>query len=93
MQPGKATPHDVAPLVFELHRAIQARRAHDAKHPSSVEALRRCEAAWHRLPAHARAVALVVSETGLALPDGARLDGPGAEELAADLRSRNRPRI
>ncbi len=93
MQPGKATPHEVAPLVFELNRAIGARRLHDAGHPSAVEALRRCEAAWHRLPAHARAVTLIVGETGLALPDGARLDGPGAEELAADLRSRNQLRV
>jgi hypothetical protein len=93
MQPGKATAHDVAPLVFELNRAIGTRRLHDAKHASAIEALRRCEAAWHRLPAHARAVTLVVSEAGLVLPDGARLDGPGADELAADLRSRNRLRI
>ena len=76
MQPGKATAHDVAPLVFELYRAIRARRTHDSRHPGAAEALRRCEAAWHRLPAHARAVALVVSEAGLSLPDGTRLDGP-----------------
>ena len=74
MQPGKATAHDVAPLVFELTRAIRARRVHDAKHASVVEALRRCEAAWHRLPPHARALVLEVDETGLALPDGVRLD-------------------
>ncbi len=93
MQPGKATAHDVAPLVFELNRAIRARRTHDAKHASAVEALRRCEAAWHRLPQHARALVIEVNETGLALPDGVRLDGPGADELAADLRARHTPRV
>ncbi len=93
MQPGKATAHDVAPLVFELTRAIRARRGNEAKHTSVAEALRRCEAARQRLPAHAREFALEANDTGLFLPSGVRLTGPGSDELAADLRARRMLRL
>ena len=93
MQPGKATAHDVAPLVFELARAIRARRLHEVKHASVAQALRRCESASQRLPADARAIVLEVSDVGLFLAGGERLTGPGANELAADLRAHGRLRL
>ncbi|MEX2205827.1 MAG: HEAT repeat domain-containing protein [Myxococcota bacterium] len=93
MQPGKATAHDVAPLVFELTRAVRARRANEARHASVAEALRRCEAARQRLPVHARELVLEANDTGLFLQSGVRLTGPGADELAADLHARQLARF
>ena len=88
MPSGKATAQDVAPLVFELTRAIRARRVHPATHPVVSEAQRRCESAWQRMPADSRDFTLEVSGAGLALEDGVRVAGPGAEELADELRVR-----
>jgi HEAT repeat protein len=88
MQPGKATAQDVAPLVFELTRAIRARRVHPAAHPVVTEAQRRCESAWQRLSAGSCEFTLEVSGAGLALEDGERIAGPGTEELADELRVR-----
>jgi hypothetical protein len=88
MQLGKATAQDVAPLVFELTRAIRARRVHPATHPAVTEAQRRCELAWQELATGPREFALEVSGAGLALVDGVGIGGPSAEELANELRVR-----
>lgn len=88
MRPGKATAQDVAPLVFELARAIRARRIHPAAHPVAVEAQQRCEAAWQRLSTEPREFTLEVSAAGLALGEGGAVVGPGASELADELRVR-----
>jgi len=73
MRPGKATAQDVAPLVFELARAIRARRIHPASHPVVLEAQQRCEAAWQRLSSEPCDFALGVGPIGLVLGDGAAI--------------------
>jgi HEAT repeat protein len=88
MRPGKATAQDVAPLVFELARAIRARRIHPAAHPVALEAQQRCESAWQRISAEPHEFTLEVGPAGLALGDGAAVVGPGASELADELRVR-----
>jgi len=88
MRPGKATAQDVAPLVFELARAIRARRIHPASHPVVLEAQQRCEAAWQRLSSEPCDFALGVGPIGLVLGDGAAIVGPGAAELADEMRVR-----
>ena len=88
MQPGIATAGDVAPLVFELTRAIRARRVHPVTHPVVAEAQRRCQSAWQLLAASSREFVLEVSGAGLILGNGVRITAPGAEELADELRVR-----
>lgn len=93
MQPGKATAKDVAPLVFELARAIRARRVHLAAHPLVAEAQQRCEAAGQQLATVVREFSLEPRDAELALGDGVRVGGPGADELADELRVRRVQRL
>ena len=93
MRPGKATAQDVAPLVFELARAIRARRIHPAAHPVVAEAQQRCASAWQSLAARTSEWQLEVTGAGLALDDGTPVVGPGAAELADELRVRRVRRL
>ena len=58
MQSGRATAADLAPLVFELTRAIRARHLHPAGHPVAEAALQRCDSAWRELGAAASELSL-----------------------------------
>lgn len=93
MQSGRATAAELAPLVFELTRAIRARHLHPARHPVAEAALQRCDAAWRELGAGAREFSLGPGEAGLVLEGGARVTGPGADELADELRARQVQRL
>ena len=75
MRPAKATAQEIAPLVFELARAIRARRIHPAAHPIAVDALRRCAAAWQDVTSAANEVALEVHDGALTL-DSNGVKGP-----------------
>src|SRR5258706_13426945 len=88
MRRNTASADDLAPLVLELARAARARRVHPVGHPVVVDALQRGTAAWRALAGTDGEVALDVRDTGLSIADGARLGGPGAAELAGDLRAR-----
>lgn len=93
MQSGRATAADLAPLVFELTRAIRARHLHPAGHPVAEAALQRCDSAWRELGAAARELSLGPGEPGLVLEGGARITGPGADELADEMRARRVQRL
>jgi hypothetical protein len=93
MRPGKATPEDVAQLVFELARAIRARRLHPVAHPIFLEARQRCASAWQSVAAQAGEFALEVTGSGLALEGGAPISGPGSADLANELRVRRVQRL
>ncbi len=93
MQTGRATSRDVAPLVFELTRAIRARRVHPPTHPIVTEAVQRCESASRALPASAREFALEVGDAGLVLDGDVPISGPGAGEFADEMRVRRLQRL
>jgi len=87
MRRNTASADDLAPLLFELARALRARRAHPPEHPVVAEALGRVAAAW-RAAARAGEAELALRDGGLERGDGRPLEGPGALELASELRAR-----
>lgn len=88
MQSGRATAAELAPLVFELTRAIRARHLHPAGHPVAEAALQRCESAGRDVGAASHEFTLGLADAGLVLDGGARVTGPGADELAVEMRAR-----
>ncbi|HXZ84542.1 MAG TPA: HEAT repeat domain-containing protein, partial [Myxococcota bacterium] len=92
MRRNTASADDLAPLLFELARALRARRAHPPEHPVVAEALGRVAAAW-RAAARAGEAELALRDGGLERGDGRPLEGPGALELASELRARGIERV
>src|SRR5258706_7996883 len=88
MRRNTASADDLAPLVLELARAARARRVHPVGHPVVVDALQRGTAVWRPLAGADGEGTLDVRDTGLSIAEGARPAGPGATELAGELRAR-----